>query len=54
VLALMATGVKDEGIARALGVGARTVRRDVADFKDALGVSSRAEIVAAALRQGWL
>lgn len=54
VLALMATGVKDETIARSLGVGVRTVRRDIADLKEALGVSSRAEIVTAAVRRGWL
>ncbi|HWC35830.1 MAG TPA: LuxR C-terminal-related transcriptional regulator [Mycobacteriales bacterium] len=54
VLELMAAGIKDERIARALGVGSRTVRRDIAELKDALGVSSRTEIVAAALRQGWL
>lgn len=54
VLALVATGVKDESIARTLGVGARTVRRDIADLKEALGVSSRTEIVTAAVRRGWL
>jgi DNA-binding NarL/FixJ family response regulator len=46
--------MKDESIARALGVGPRTVRRDISELKDALGVNSRAEIVAAAAKRGWL
>jgi sugar-specific transcriptional regulator TrmB/DNA-binding CsgD family transcriptional regulator len=54
VLELMAAGVKDERIARTLGVGARTVRRDIAELKESLGASSRTEAVAAAVRQGWL
>jgi DNA-binding CsgD family transcriptional regulator len=53
-LELMAIGTKDERIARALGVGARTIRRDISDLKATLGVSSRAEIVAAAIRRQWL
>jgi DNA-binding CsgD family transcriptional regulator len=53
-LELMAIGTKDERIARALGVGARTIRRDISDLKASLGVSSRAEIVAAAIRRQWL
>jgi DNA-binding CsgD family transcriptional regulator len=54
VLELMAAGVKDERIARTLGVGSRTVRRDIAELKASLGASSRTEVVAAAVRQGWL
>jgi DNA-binding CsgD family transcriptional regulator len=54
VLELMAIGTKDEGIARSLGVGVRTVRRDVAEIRTTLGVGSRAEIAAAAVRRGWL
>jgi DNA-binding CsgD family transcriptional regulator len=54
ILELVAAGVKDEGIARTLGVGARTVRRDIAALRAQLGVSSRPEIVAAAVRNGWL
>jgi DNA-binding CsgD family transcriptional regulator len=50
----MMTGMKDERIARALGVGARTVRRDIAELRTMLGVSSRTEIVAAAAKRGWL
>jgi DNA-binding CsgD family transcriptional regulator len=53
-LELMAIGTKDERIARTLGVGTRTIRRDISDLKATLGVSSRAEIIAAAIRKGWL
>ncbi|HWA65209.1 MAG TPA: LuxR C-terminal-related transcriptional regulator [Mycobacteriales bacterium] len=54
VLELMAAGVKDERIARTLEVGSRTVRRDIAELKERLSVASRTEVVAAAVRQGWL
>jgi DNA-binding CsgD family transcriptional regulator len=54
VLELVAIGTKDDRIARALGVGVRTVRRDIADLRKTLAVSSRAEIVAGAIRKGWL
>jgi DNA-binding CsgD family transcriptional regulator len=54
VLELIANGIKDDRIARALDVGVRTVTREVSDLKTALGVSTRAEIVAAAVRRGWL
>lgn len=54
LLEFMAAGMKDEKIARALGVGPRTIRRDISELKQALGVSSRTEIVAAAAKRGWL
>jgi DNA-binding CsgD family transcriptional regulator len=54
VLELLAAGTKDERIARTIGVGVRTIRRDIADLKDSLGVASRAELVGAAVRRGWL
>ncbi len=54
ILELVAGGVKDERIARTLGVATRTVRRDIADLRAQLGATSRAEIVAAAIRRGWL
>lgn len=54
ILELLALGYKDEAISRALNIGVRTIRRDVAELKEMLGVSSRAEIVAAAVRKGWL
>jgi DNA-binding CsgD family transcriptional regulator len=54
ILELLALGTKDERIARTIGIGVRTVRREIADLKAVLGVSSRAEIAAAAIRKGWL
>jgi DNA-binding NarL/FixJ family response regulator len=54
ILELMAGGVKDEKIARTLGIATRTVRRDIADLRIRLGVTSRTEIITAALRRGWL
>jgi DNA-binding CsgD family transcriptional regulator len=54
ILEFMAAGMKDDRIARALGVGPRTIRRDISELKDTLGVSSRTEIVAAAAKRGWL
>lgn len=54
VLELMAGGRKDEAIARSLGVGVRTIRRDVAALMAELGEQTRAAAVAAAIRRGWL
>jgi DNA-binding CsgD family transcriptional regulator len=54
VLELLAGGAKDEAIARTLGIGVRTIRRDIAELKAVLNVTSRAEVVAAAVRRGWL
>lgn len=54
VLKLLAAGATDAAIARSLGVGMRTVRRDVSDLRAQLGVNSRTEVVAAAIRRGWL
>jgi DNA-binding CsgD family transcriptional regulator len=53
-LELIAIGNTDERIARTLGVAVRTIARDVSQLKVALGVKSRAEIPAAAIRRGWL
>jgi DNA-binding CsgD family transcriptional regulator len=54
VLELMAAGRKDESIARFLGVGVRTVRRDIAGLMSEVGEHTRASTVAAAIRRGWL
>jgi DNA-binding CsgD family transcriptional regulator len=54
ILELLSAGSTDERIARGLGLGVRTVRREVADLKSSLGVRSRAEISTAAVRKGWL
>lgn len=54
VLELLAMGRKDESIARSLGVGVRTVRRDIAALMASLGERTRPAAVAAAIRHGWL
>jgi hypothetical protein len=50
----LAGGAKDEQIARALGLGLRTVRRRVAEVLDELGAESRFQAGAEAVRRGWL
>jgi hypothetical protein len=50
----LALGAKDEQIARALGLGLRTVRRRVAQILDELGAESRFQAGLEACRRGWL
>jgi DNA-binding CsgD family transcriptional regulator len=54
ILELMASGIKDEKIARSLGIGSRSVRREIAVLRDRLGVASRTEVITAAIKRGWL
>jgi DNA-binding CsgD family transcriptional regulator len=54
VLELMALGTTDERIARTLGFDVRTIGRDIAALKRMLGVSSRAELIVAAIRNQWI
>lgn len=54
LIGLLARGVKDERIARALGVSLRTVRRRVAELLVELGVETRFQAGAEAARRGWL
>lgn len=54
IVEMVALGMTDDRIARSLGVRPRTIGRDIAMLKDTLGVNSRAEIVAAAAKRGWL
>lgn len=54
LLQLLEHGVKDEGIARTLGMSLRTVRRRIADLLTELGVESRFQAGAEAVRRGWL
>lgn len=54
LLTLMASGFKDEAIARYLGWGLRTVRRRVATMMDDLGTDTRFQLGAAAQRRGLL
>jgi hypothetical protein len=50
----LASGVKDEQIARTLGLSLRTVRRRVADLMIELGVDTRFQAGVEAVRRGWL
>ncbi|MFI2432223.1 LuxR C-terminal-related transcriptional regulator [Streptomyces sp. NPDC018693] len=54
LLKMLAAGMTDEGIARKMGVSLRTVRRNTADLQKRLGVQSRFQAGAEAVRRGWL
>ena len=54
LLAQLATGAKDEQIARTLNISLRTVRRRIAALMTDLGVDTRFQAGAEAARRGWL
>jgi len=54
LLTLLASGFKDEAIARYMGWGVRTVRRRVAKLMDDLGAETRFQLGAAAQSRGLL
>jgi DNA-binding NarL/FixJ family response regulator len=54
VLTLVAAGISNKGIARALQVSPNTVKFHIAAILDKLDAASRAEAVVAALRRGEL
>lgn len=54
VAALLARGLKDDAVARRLGVSVRTVRRLIASTMDELGAASRFEAGVLATRRGWV
>lgn len=54
ILRLMATGLKDDSIARVLKVSRRTVQKHVTDAGNALGAKTRFQIALRAGRRGWL
>jgi DNA-binding CsgD family transcriptional regulator len=54
VLRLMSLGMKDDVIARVLGVSRRTVQQDVSDIGNLLGARTRFQIAILAQRRGWL
>lgn len=54
LLALLAAGVKDEAIARQLGLSPRTVTRRAGALIEALGARTRFQAGALAQRRGWL
>lgn len=54
ILRLLAAGLKDEAIARRLGMSLRTARRHIADIMSRLDAESRFQAGVAAARSGWL
>ncbi|MEW2624125.1 LuxR C-terminal-related transcriptional regulator [Streptomyces sp. NPDC048106] len=54
ILRLMATGLKDDSIARVLKVSRRTVQKHVTDAGSALGAKTRFQIALRAAELGWL
>lgn len=53
-LRMLASGMKDEKVARSLGVSLRTVSRMISELMQELGASSRFEAGVRATRLGWL
>ncbi|MEU8539401.1 helix-turn-helix transcriptional regulator [Streptomyces sp. NPDC048717] len=53
-LRMLASGMKDEKIARGLGVSLRTVSRILSDLMQELGASTRFEAGVRAVRMGWI
>jgi DNA-binding CsgD family transcriptional regulator len=54
VLRLMCLGMKDDVIARVLGVSRRTVQQDISDIGALLGARTRFQIAIFAQQRGWL
>ncbi|MEU4679170.1 LuxR C-terminal-related transcriptional regulator [Micromonospora sp. NPDC023737] len=54
VLRFMALGMKDDAIARALGLSRRTVQQTVSDVGALLGARTRFQIALRAQQRGWL
>jgi DNA-binding CsgD family transcriptional regulator len=54
ILRLLAQGLTDDVVGKRLGLGLRTVRRNMADISKRLGARSRFEVGAKASERGWL
>jgi DNA-binding CsgD family transcriptional regulator len=54
ILVLVASGLKDEVVARRLGLSLRTLRRRIARVMDVLGADTRFQAGVLAARRGWL
>jgi sugar-specific transcriptional regulator TrmB/DNA-binding CsgD family transcriptional regulator len=54
VLELLASGMKDESVARAMGITRRTVERRVSEMMDALGAKTRFQAGILVNSKGWL
>ncbi|MEV6594544.1 LuxR C-terminal-related transcriptional regulator [Streptomyces acidicola] len=51
---LLAAGMKDEAVARHLGVSLRTLRRRVSELQERLGAASRFQLGVRAAQRGWV
>ncbi|MFF5077605.1 LuxR C-terminal-related transcriptional regulator [Actinoplanes sp. NPDC000266] len=54
ILRMMAAGMKDETIARALNLSRRTVQQHISDAGSLLGARTRFQIAVLAAKRGWL
>lgn len=54
LLELLSLGLKDEAIARQLGVSVRTLRRRIGDLQDRLGAAGRFQAGVQAAKRGWI
>jgi len=54
ILRLMSVGLKDEAIARNLGIGVRTLRRRIQRVMRDLGAGTRFQAGARATARGWI
>jgi DNA-binding NarL/FixJ family response regulator len=54
LIRLLAAGMKDEAVARHLGVNLRTLRRRVSELQERLGAASRFQLGVRAAQRGWL
>lgn len=54
ILRLMSLGMKDEAIARVMGLSRRTIQKHITDIGDALGSRTRFQIALSAQDRGWL
>ncbi|GAA0371762.1 LuxR family transcriptional regulator [Microbispora corallina] len=54
ILRLLAAGMKDDAVARVLGLSRRTVQKHISDAAKALGARTRFQIALTARSRGWL
>ncbi|WP_238431306.1 helix-turn-helix domain-containing protein [Streptomyces cavernae] len=54
LIRLLAAGMKDEAVARHLGVSLRTLRRRVSELQERLGAASRFQLGVRAAQRGWV
>jgi DNA-binding CsgD family transcriptional regulator len=54
ILGMLAAGMKDESIARNLGVSLRTLRRSITGMSESAGVPTRFALAVVATRRGWI